>query len=762
MTSKASSPRGRRAMRAPKRRHSIAAHDFAVSMRAVLPVMAIGLATFLVLIPLSTAIVPETSIFNITYTHNQLKYRFMADGLVPAVLGASVLQGIVLAAFSLRFLLAKRETTAFFSLAKSRGMLFDSRLAASAIAACVSIVIPMLVSLVENIVALGAIDGIFEQWLYVCAGLVLVTLVSFMLSAIGFLFAGTMPEALIFAVALITAMSDVCFGANAIMGRLLVGNAFGACYIGTSTEIASSLLESLAPINPVLFFYAPLASHQAFSVLHPVYVPPACDWTLVIGWLATTVALALACRLLMVHRAGEQAGMSGLAPAVNVAVAILAGIAAFGCMFSILSGIDAGISLACGFAAFLLAMLVLLYGPLRGTASPRRTLALCGISVAALSAFVVIIATGGLGYSSRLPEPGSVSSVSVSYAGSPNYVSAEFDTATASKGSYYYNTMRAYTSADAISSVEDAQRMLISSGTSKLSGNSDDWSKTVVPYDVVIRYKLDDGTEMDRYYSRASFSAIRQLAALDSGEDAAALDAAVIDGDLGGFSQDEAAGIQLSPAYQAYRNGTIYLGDCRYAQSFVLNCGSEARAALLKALADDVAAQDFEDRYHPQGSCLGVIMFTQNASTDEGAFSYALENTVVYLTSSFKETLAWLDGNGLSQYIRDPGAGVVESMAVQKYDPYIGKNAVVEPKSIYFMGYRAEGEASFIVTQDYGKRFTTDDAAEMGELLPLLRNNYLMDGGGYLVSAKIAGANRYSYYFLPKSDAPDWLVRQVG
>lgn len=63
----------------------IARHDLLMTARAVLPVLAAGPILMLVLVPVSTSLVESVSVFNVSYTHDQLKYQFFAQQLAPAV-----------------------------------------------------------------------------------------------------------------------------------------------------------------------------------------------------------------------------------------------------------------------------------------------------------------------------------------------------------------------------------------------------------------------------------------------------------------------------------------------------------------------------------------------------------------------------------------------------------------------------------------------------------------------------------------------------
>jgi len=289
-----------------------------------------------------------------------------------------------------------------------------------------------------------------------------------------------------------------------------------------------------------------------------------------------------------------------------------------------------------------------------------------------------------------------------------------------------------------------------------------DFGRTVVPYDVRIRYTMADGSTVVRYYDRATYDELYAIAQLDASDEISELQRATITSDVSGISASAATAVGNSSAHQAYLSGSVYLSDPYYASPVLLTCTEQAKGQLLAALADDVSRQSVEDRYHPSATARGILMFTQSGTQDAQSFSYSLSNTVIYLTDEFTETLAWLDENGLSGYLAAKDSSVIESLTFQRYDPYAGMNKVTKPFSVLFKGYRSTNASSFIVTQDFGTKYATTDAGELAELIPLLRNTYYMDGGGYLVQAKLGGVNAYAYYFLPDSAVPEWLLRVAG
>ena len=72
-----------------QRTSSVLLHDFRLVLKQNAVMFLLGFIIFCVLFPVSTCAVPDTSVFNVDYTHQQLKFRFCADEVVPLDSGGS-------------------------------------------------------------------------------------------------------------------------------------------------------------------------------------------------------------------------------------------------------------------------------------------------------------------------------------------------------------------------------------------------------------------------------------------------------------------------------------------------------------------------------------------------------------------------------------------------------------------------------------------------------------------------------------------------
>lgn len=737
-------------------------HDIAITLRRLVPYLLVGLVVFSLLIPVSTVAFLDQSLFNVSFTHDQLKFRFYLDSVAPVVVAACVVFGAVVAFGLFRFVTIRSESTARFSLSLSRGRLFAVRTVCGLVIVALAIGVPMAVSLVLNLWALGSWAGLHEHWAFVTCGLMLAAGVSFAIMAGSLALSGTTAEALLAYVAIIGCVSVGSYTADQLACALLLGNPYGETLLGSAAEVAPSLFALAAPINPLFFFADEAASAQTFSVLHPVYEPASCDWPIVAMWACLLVALVACAGLLFVRRRVEIAGLANTNKVLTAFVAVVIALAAFAAVVAVLASLSVVVGIAGAVAAFALTCILLLAGPLtKGSRNMRSGLLVTGVSTVCVSLVAVCVATGALGFSSTVPDASKVACVRVSYVGAPDFVPVKMDTASAGTGDYYYTARLGFSDDAAIETAVAAHRALVEAGSLPMDVTQTDFGQTVVPYDLVFEYTLTDGTTLTRYYDRAPYAVIASLLALDESDETKAREAAVVKGEIGTLPEAEREGASASLAAQAFAAGRVFMTDRLYAEPRELKLTESERAELLDAIAADVRAQGVEDRYHPDAPARGAIMFSQSGESDSSSFAYRLENSVVYLTDEYANTLAWIDANGLSDYL-SVDSSVIEQLAFQRYDPHAPNSPDLDVLSIVFKGYRDVNPSSFVITQEWGSLYTTTDRAEIDEIAPLLRNTCAVDRGGYLVRAKLAGVQGYSYFYLPASDASTRLQELIG
>ena len=733
-------------------------HDILFSLRGALAPLLCGLAGFTLLVTVSTTVLVERSIFNIDYTHEQLRFRFFAEELSLALTLAALVYGAVLALVLLRFLRDKRASTSFFSLGIGSGRLFLHRLGVGVFCLLLGIGLPFAASLALNVAALGWYSGELTAFVYLLCGYLTLGLVAFGLTALACACAGTLFECLAFATTLLAGVSVLMWGLDVLCAQLLVGSPFGKAPFGSADPIAAPLLSATAAFTPALFFADLAAEQQLFRVLPPVYEPASPNWWPLAVWAILALGFAALAALALRRRPGEQAQMAGMNTAFAFATTALAAFALFAALFYVIAPVDLAAALALAAFGFLALSVFLLRGPLKGRSSPLRSLAVLAGECACVAACVLAIASGGFGFSGWVPAPADVRAVSVSYIGTPSYLARPL-AGTASQSAYYYHLEYSFDTAAEVAVVQEAHKALIAAAPLALARSGTDFADTVLRYYLVVRYTLQDGSEQVRYYDRARLSDLAGLLALDDCQRLKTLEKAAITADTSGLSAADTAALASANTALAYSSGYVYLADANYSKITALELGEAARAALLRALAADATAQSASARYEQSEQPLGTLMFTLSAQNDAASFGFSFSNAVVPIAPSFSKTRAWFAENGLADLVAsgiDPA--LIEEIAWLADDPYasVVNRASPAPVSRFFIAYRSEFADRFWASPDFGNVASSSDPDQIAAVSAKLRTACFMSGG-YLVRAKLAGIAAWVYYYLPAADAPEFM-----
>lgn len=724
-------------------------HDFEQLLLQNYGVLIVGIIAFSALIPFTTAGLPGRSIFNIEHTHQQLMYRFFLPEAAGVTCIAASLFGLALGLLLFRFVLDKRQSATFFSLGLSRPALFGVRFGMGCLFLLIGIGLPMLVSLLLNIAALGATVGLYSYFFTTLCGLLLTGLVSFALCAICTSLSGTVVEALLFTVALMLLPSILLLGVGELMKKLLWGNAFGALPYSGTAAIEAGLFERFSFLNPLRFFWRDAETFSAYARAHDLREPLAPPWLLLLGWVVAAAVLILLARWALKKRRAEQAGISGLCPALGAVSSFALCFALSVAALAFVADYSVPAALAAALVVFLCCFAFLQATLFRRQLERRTLITSLVVELAATGCVVALIAGGGLGYAGRVPAAAEVESVSLSYVGSPSYLGDDVSGARSGTG-YYVTSADSYTNPDEVAQVLAIHQSLGTLGRRPLA-SAEPVLDTVLPYDIELRYTLQNGRQLVRYYDRASLAIFSEMLALDDSLPVRTR----IENTLLGGSAEVSGGIS---AAGCYRNGDIYFADPFYSRPVLVEMTEDQRSRLLQALAADLAAQSVADRYFPAEAPVGVLLFSMDGANDSQSFAYSLGNTLVYLTPAFGETLALIEEYELSYLFE--WEGEVESITLQRYDPYNSSfNQRTTPLSNYFLGYRADA-GNFLVQKDFGKQRALTDPATIEALLPGLRGCYFMNDGGYLAMVQLAGEENCVYLYLPGDQLPEGL--EVG
>ncbi|MFT3952545.1 MAG: hypothetical protein QM689_11485 [Oscillospiraceae bacterium] len=717
-------------------------HDLKATAKKALPVLLILLGVNLLLIPFSTAAVSDRSIFNINYTHLQLKYRFFLAELTPAVLGSAIFSGVVTALLLFRFLHDKRETTVYFALGIKRVHLLFNRIAVGLVSVFLAVLLPMTASVALNAKALGLYDGEAARCAYITAGLTVCAAVSFLITVCACLMAGTRAEAVVSAAGLILAPTALLFGLQLLFTRLFYGNPFGAVSYTSAEPVRDGLVSVFASVSPIGFFYSELAQKNSFYRPLSTAAVPALAPDALIAWAAILPVLMLAAFFLMKTRRNENASISG-------ADKIMPKILVFECAFVTFCGVFAFLYPAGKVYAWCFSILgaalvgvMLRKGVYHYKSGGIRAFAGLAVGTALPAAAALAVMLASQAYAEHYAESGGISSVSISAAGDPNLIFTA-STGTSTGRTYYYTADYTFTDPAEIELVQAVHAQIISDGAAPVLENTDRFADSTVPYDIKLTYTAADGKTACFYYSTAKISTLEALLALEDTQSVKSARETLLNGTL---RTGDPSHIR---ALQAYQNGGVYLTDGLYQNTYKLDLDSAQRAQLLTAIAKDETALPAQTRYFPTRRAEAVLLFTFDAEYDLAHFGYRLNNAVLTLTADDANTMAYLREQGLLALLETDTE--VESITFRPFEPFTKVKKFDAPLSFFFLSYCDDSPEGFLTEREFGNDTVITKPERIAAILPNLRNAYFMGGGGYLAAVKLKNVTGYVYLFLPEA-----------
>ena len=703
------------------------------------------LAAFTVMIPFSTAGLPGQSIFNMEITHGQMRFRFIHEDFVFAVQVALILFGCVTALSLFRFLRNKRDTTIFMSLGMNRWQLFADRTLVGVLMLTIAICVPMLLSLYLNKMALGLYPGAVERCIYLCGGMCLTAYTSFFIVVLACALSGTLEESILFTTVMAGGITILSYSCNMLMNKLVWGGARGITTYSGSPIPKESLVEVMKHFNPVTFFSEELKTQSIFMRSGTQSMPSPVNNSLLVLWLVIVVILFAVSYFALKYRKAEITGMTGGNTIFSEVVICISAFFISAVSFSFFYDYFRIPAYLVGAVVFLVVHIIWRKTLFSYEMTWKCKSIFAFTELAAAGILVMVMATDGFGHTEKILDRTEFIDAQCSFVGSPNYLPVETLGSSTGNG-YYIQSSISTENEDEIDRIREIHRQIQSEGKKKKELNTEEFAKTVVPYDIEFRYTDTMGKEYYYYYDRASLDQLSELLAVDDFENLRRDEKRTVKGEL-----DSSSFVWAS---QAYKEGEVYLADSYYSDRQKLELTEEQRESLLNAVAEDSYAQSKEDRYYPKEEAEAVFMFTKTGEHDLESFAYHLNNTFVYVTEGFQNTLAWMSENGFTTQQEQQ----IESITLQKLNPYENVNGFHYPMSLYFMSYRSDDMEDFLVLKDFGKKYTITGKEEIRQLEKGMRNTYFMDEGGYLAAVKIKGKEGFAYLFLPQSETPDFVV----
>lgn len=696
-----------------------------------------------------TIIGPIFSYFSRAYQGDPVAYVYGDPNTYFAYPILAALFGFTQALFSFRLLANRSASSVYFGLGVSRQQVFDARFAAGALWLTAAVVLTMGTGAVVNLCNSNYTGLILSRALYLGAGLWVTAFIAYAATALVCARVGTLAEAITYSLLALLLPTLLIFGLGNQMHAFLRGFPYGydTRYSGIqSFDLPASLTSVFTSLNPLLFFKPAFAKYALYfpgQTYHSTGAD-ALSWGPLLGWLVAAVVLAALARRFFTTRRVENTGLLGTCRPLAIAViAPTVWASASALLFKVddygnwpLSVIlVVGVVLAAAVtAASYFPLRVVERGAWRGLWAFPAVLAATGLCMG-------LLATGALGYSSFVPDAGSVASVQITYKGLPGLVPSL---------SYNSPYVPSYENNDQITLTDPGDVALACKLHRALA--SDGYDKGISNY-TLVKYTLKDGRTVTRFYRTATTQTLQAMLALDDtgaylNTVASTFENPVADPDL-----------QVNIHASVFTSNTVYLAGPLSTQATRLDEGTLAK--VREALAEDLTNQPSHERYFPANLETCTLIFI----TDRwGPTTYFPESAKVVdlgdmgtmatisLDAAYPRTLAVLTDS----------LATIQSSDIEwvrlgpNYGDVLAKHTLNPNVSPFFMGLvGSQTNVDYYIGEAISYAGTPSPAitntGRINELYTASRNFSFAAGGGQLLFVKLKGVDEVTIRYIPAS-----------
>jgi ABC-type transport system involved in multi-copper enzyme maturation permease subunit len=530
--------------------------------------------------------------------------------------GALILGGIVMGMSCFRFITSKKTVNVYYSLGIKREKLFLANYLSGALLIVVAVVLAVMAPVLLNLIYIGSSIELWTAALYYMMAFATVGLFAYTVTAAVASSVGTVFEGGIFSVIISFLPTFVLSSAQMLMDRLVWGSPFGKNFFERLNEFnydSPSLATHFSYFTPLTAFLDALKGiafrektvdeEKAAEKAVEIFELGLKEYIAVFAWLAVVVGVFFLAMYLFKRRKAEISGFIGTNRVLNNLGIMVVSLFAFSVLFSKLP-LSTYVALAFAMLGVIIVFLILDAVLRRSLREFRKDLIFLPGHLVVTGLIFVIFSTGLFGYSTRVPEPETVKSASVSLV-SVNGIVGEFY-------SYSSNVLANPVTSEMLSGFTSEKDIkLVRELHTKIAGLGADPSDDM--------WKFSSDADSKRLRSRVQFTyylkngkAVRR-SFKDVTADALADMLKIYESDRFRQLVDEAlspdADLTKNEKARALRSeGSIFRavpGDVTYIAR--LNLNEQQRNDLLEALRLDLSEQTYKERYFPEKSPIGLI-----------------------------------------------------------------------------------------------------------------------------------------------------------
>ena len=465
-----------------------------------------------------------------------------------------------------RFVSSKAKNNIYFSLGISRTGLFSAHWLAGAVMLEAAVLLPLAFSAMLNLIYFGSSFMLWRTLLFYAVHMTVTALAGFSVAAAVSVCVGTAGESVLFSLAFIAFPSAAVYFLNNTVPKLLFGAPHNSNYAlypsaSHSRDISMALspfgrvlsrLNLLSLNNDVFIRSGSLVSSDGFSKITADELK---SWSApslepYILWAILTALLFVFGLLMLKRRKVEICGFSGRSKTLNFLLTAMLSVSAGSTIVAVnfyFSQITGKQYLITGITTVLLSAVIFVVFDIMLNLSfkaLKKDWKYGLVHVALAVAVMLSLYTGFFGYSSRVPDAGSIESASVSApdillgsyrtradelkfnANSGYYLAFDEDgnPVGINSGCYYRSNaderriiIDGFKSESDINAVRELHKRLIASGR-KVVSSSEDYSERAVRSTVIIKYKLKNGREIIREYQTVGLGDYLSLYSIENTE----------------------------------------------------------------------------------------------------------------------------------------------------------------------------------------------------------------------------------------------------
>lgn len=465
-----------------------------------------------------------------------------------------------------RFVSSRAKNNIYFSLGISRAGLFSAHWLAGAVMLEAAVLLPLAFSAMLNLIYFGSSVMLWRTLLFYAVHMTVTALAGFSVAAAVSVCVGTAGESVLFSLAFIAFPSAAVYFLNNTVPKLLFGAPHNSNYAlypsaSHSRDISMALspfgrvlsrLNLLSLNNDVFIRSGSLVSSDGFSKITADELK---SWSApslepYILWAILTALLFVFGLLMLKRRKVEICGFSGRSKTLNFLLTAMLSVSAGSTIVAVnfyFSQITGKQYLITGITTVLLSAVIFVVFDIMLNLSfkaLKKDWKYGLVHVALTVAVMLSLYTGFFGYSSRVPDAGSIESASVSApdillgsyrtradelkfnANSGYYLAFDEDgnPVGINSGCYYRSNaderriiIDGFKSESDINAVRELHKRLIASGR-KVVSSSEDYSERAVRSTVIIKYKLKNGREIIREYQTVGLGDYLSLYSIENTE----------------------------------------------------------------------------------------------------------------------------------------------------------------------------------------------------------------------------------------------------